>query len=111
MLFLAMLVGITPDVPVLSVTLRCVPDEQRSFAVSLQWIIVRCLGFIPGPIIFGAVIDKACLFWKESCDDETGACYYYDNADLSNYVLALALSCKGATLILFVNKSSCSYVN
>ena len=100
--FFAMLVVTTPSVPFLSVTLRSVPDEQRSFAVSLQWIIVRCLGFIPGPIIFGAVIDKACLFWKESCDDETGACYYYDNRDLSNYVLALALSCRGVSIILFV---------
>ena len=102
MLFLAILLAIAPDVPVLSVTLRCVPDEQRSFAVALQWIIVRCLGFIPGPIIFGAVIDKACLFWKESCDDETGACYYYDNANLSNYFLGLSLGCKTIALVFYV---------
>ena len=101
-MFLSILLATLPDVPAIGVTLRCVPDEQRSFAVALQWIIVRCLGFIPGPIIFGAVIDKACLFWKESCDDETGACYYYDNENMSNYVLALALSCRGVSLILFV---------
>ena len=97
-----MLVVTTPSVPFLSVTLRSVPDEQRSFAVSLQWIVLRFVGFIPGPIVFGAVIDEACLFWKESCDDETGACYYYDNANLSNYVLALALSCKGGAVLLYV---------
>ena len=99
---MSVLLSVLPDVPALSATLRCVPDEYRSVAMALQWIIVRCLGFIPGPIIFGAVIDEACLFWKESCDDETGACYYYDNTDLSNYFLGMSLGCKSLALAFFV---------
>ena len=89
------------DVPALGASLRCVPEKQRSFAVSLQWIIIR-VGSINGPIVFGAVIDEACLFWKESCDDETGACYYYDNKKMSNYLLAVSIVCKIVSITLFV---------
>ena len=96
------LLSFSTDVPGLAATLRCVPDEQRSFAVSLQWIVARCLGTIPGPILFGRVIDETCIFWKESCDDEQGACYYYDNEEMSNYFLALSLCCKVVVIIMFV---------
>ena len=96
------MLAFTSNVPALSATLRCVSDKQRSFALSLQWIIVRCLGSIPGPIIFGRVIDETCIFWKESCDAEQGACYYYDNTDLSNYFLGMSLGCKSLALAFFV---------
>ena len=106
-LFLTFMFGIvmlafTSNVPALSATLRCVSDKQRSFALSLQWIIVRCLGSIPGPIIFGRVIDETCIFWKESCDAEQGACYYYDNNEMSNYFLALTLGCKVVSIITLI---------
>ena len=99
---LLILLATVSEVPAVSAALRCVPDEQRSVAVALKWLFARCLGYIPGPVIYGAVIDKACLFWKESCDDdETGACYYYDNANLSNFFLGLSLGCKGVAIILY----------
>lgn len=84
---------------------RCVHTEQRSFALGIQWIIVRILGTIPGkltnilniiihntdfvhifslsaPMIFGTLIDDSCVLWQESCK-ETGACLVYDNSSLS----------------------------
>ena len=73
---LIILVVASTAVPALIVTLRCVPDKQRSFAVALQSIIGRCVGAIPGPIIFGAAIDKTCIFAKKDCDGDAGACYY-----------------------------------
>eukprot|EP00794_Sanderia_malayensis_P014075 gene14074-15542_t len=48
--------------PMSMVTLRCVPFGLRSFAVGIQWITVRVLGSIPGPILIGYLIDKNCCF-------------------------------------------------
>ena len=35
-------------------------------------------GFVPGPILYGALIDSTCLLWKTSCGS-TGACVLYNN--------------------------------
>ena len=44
-------------------TNRCVPVDQRSYAIALQWDLIRLLGTIPGPILFGHLIDKTCVLW------------------------------------------------
>jgi hypothetical protein len=58
---------------------RCVQDDQRSFALGIQWIKVRLIGTIPAPMVFGALIDETCILWQESCHEENGACLVYDN--------------------------------
>lgn len=79
---------------------RCVHSEQRSFALGIQWIVVRVLGTIPAPMIFGSLIDDSCILWQESCN-EAGACLLYDNASLSRYMLYLALTAKLCSTIFF----------
>ena len=64
---------------------RCVPDTHRSFALGLQWIVVRLFGTIPGPILFGALIDNTCRLWQDTCGMD-GACRNYDNLYMSRYV-------------------------
>lgn len=80
--FLVMFFTFLATMPALTATLRCVPDEQRSFALGIQWIKVRLLGTIPAPMIFGLLIDETCILWQESCDDH-GACLVYDNKYMS----------------------------
>lgn len=65
---------------------RCVHDDQRSFALGIQWIKVRIFGTIPAPLIFGFLIDDSCILWQESCDD-AGACLVYDNYSMSRLVI------------------------
>ncbi|XP_066601024.1 solute carrier organic anion transporter family member 4A1 [Prorops nasuta] len=86
--------------PALSSTLRVVRDDQRSFALGIQWIKVRILGTIPAPMVFGTLIDDTCILWHETCDDR-GACLVYDNYYMSRYMLALALIGKAASLLFF----------
>nr|XP_006811916.1 PREDICTED: solute carrier organic anion transporter family member 4C1-like [Saccoglossus kowalevskii] len=76
--FLIMLLGFTMMAPSSILTMRCVPDQQRSHALGVTSIIYRCFGSIPGPIVIGAVIDSSCLVWQEVCGD-TGTCWIYDN--------------------------------
>lgn len=87
---------------------RCVHDDQRSFALGIQWIIVRLLGTIPAPMIFGTLIDDTCILWQESCND-AGACLVYDNHSLSRYMLSLALIAKICSTVFFLG-ASWSYV-
>lgn len=70
---------------------RCVADEQRSLALGVQSLMFRAFGSIPGPIVFGVIFDSACLFWQFECG-RRGNCWVYDNVDLSNRALGLAVS-------------------
>ena len=38
-------------------------------------------GFVPGPILFGLLVDSACKIWQEQCG-ETGQCLFYNNNEL-----------------------------
>ncbi|XP_055870857.1 solute carrier organic anion transporter family member 4A1-like isoform X4 [Biomphalaria glabrata] len=87
--FMIVFVFIT-SMPSLTATLRCVPDHQRSFGLGIQWIVARCLGSIPGPILFGKMFDLACLVWQKRCDGE-GSCFFYDNHNMSINLMVLAL--------------------
>ncbi|XP_026470716.1 solute carrier organic anion transporter family member 4A1-like [Ctenocephalides felis] len=86
--------------PALSATLRCVRDEQRSFALGIQWIVVRLLGTIPAPMLFGALIDESCILWQGDCDSG-GACLVYDNKNMSRYMVGAAFIGKACSLIFF----------
>ena len=69
--------------------IRCVADDQRTFALGFQSSIVRLVGFVPGPIIFGAVVDSTCLFWQHECG-QRGNCWVYDRSTLSTRAIVLA---------------------
>uniref|UniRef100_A0A8C0XLE5 Solute carrier organic anion transporter family member n=1 Tax=Castor canadensis TaxID=51338 RepID=A0A8C0XLE5_CASCN len=88
------------SIPALTATLRCVCDRQRSFALGIQWILVRTLGSIPGPIAFGWVIDKACLLWQDQCGQQ-GSCFVYQNTAMSQYMLTAGLIYKMLGFLFF----------
>ncbi|XP_027000792.1 solute carrier organic anion transporter family member 4A1 [Tachysurus fulvidraco] len=89
------------SIPALTATLRCVPDNQRSFGLGIQWIVVRTLGGIPGPIAFGSVIDISCLLWQEQCG-ERGSCYLYQNSAMSQYTLIAGIIYKFLGTVFFM---------
>lgn len=76
--FFVMFFTFLSTMPALSATLRCVHDDQRSFALGIQWIMVRLLGTIPAPLLFGRLIDETCILWGDG-----GACLVYDNDYIS----------------------------
>uniref|UniRef100_I3K284 Solute carrier organic anion transporter family member n=1 Tax=Oreochromis niloticus TaxID=8128 RepID=I3K284_ORENI len=89
------------SIPALTATLRCVPDSQRSFGLGIQWIVVRTLGGIPGPIAFGSVIDLSCLMWQDKCGEQ-GSCYLYHNSAMSQYTLVAGILYKVLGTIFFL---------
>jgi organic anion transporter 4A len=70
--------------------------------LGIQWIVVRVLGTIPAPMIFGRLIDESCILWQqESCRTGSGACLLYDNRNMAKYMLLLAVVGKLCSVIFF----------
>lgn len=69
---------------------RCVADEQRTLALGAQSVAFRAFGSIPGPIVFGALFDSACIYWQYECS-RRGNCWVYDNAHLSQRAVILTV--------------------
>uniref|UniRef100_H2YEL7 Solute carrier organic anion transporter family member n=1 Tax=Ciona savignyi TaxID=51511 RepID=H2YEL7_CIOSA len=66
--------------PSLVVTFRVLPQRIRTFGLGVQWLFIRALGSIPGPIMFGTVIDLTCILWqKRICDGSKGSCWIYNS--------------------------------
>ncbi|XP_059836733.1 solute carrier organic anion transporter family member 4A1 [Hypanus sabinus] len=99
--FFVILFTFLSSIPALTATLRCVPDSQRSFALGIQWIVVRTLGAIPGPIAFGSVIDISCLLWQEQ-SSERGSCYIYQNSAMSKALLIAGITYKAVGSVFFL---------
>ena len=75
---MTLLVAVT-QMPVLMVVLRSVEEEEKAFALGIQFVIFRIFGYIPSPIIFGNVIDSTCILWKQTCEGaQGGRCLIYD---------------------------------
>ncbi|KAK3850220.1 hypothetical protein Pcinc_043064 [Petrolisthes cinctipes] len=98
--FVVMMLTFIISLPALSGTLRCVPDSHRSFALGLQWIVIRLLGTIPGPILFGSLFDNTCTLWQNTCG-RGGACRSYDNFYMSRYMMGTSILFKFLSTILF----------
>ncbi|KAF1586233.1 Solute carrier organic anion transporter family member 2B1, partial [Eudyptes moseleyi] len=78
---LSCLVGIlasTSHTPSFMLILRSIQPEDKSFAVGIQFMLLRVLAWMPGPVLYGSAIDTTCILWEKKCDRKA-ACRYYDN--------------------------------
>ncbi|XP_048449728.1 solute carrier organic anion transporter family member 4C1-like [Rhincodon typus] len=91
--------------PITTSVLRCVPDNQRSFSLGIQWLFVRILGTIPGPILFGTVIDMSCILWNKNECGVKGACWTYDNPKMANLITAIGTSAKVISIVALATAS------
>ncbi|XP_063717511.1 solute carrier organic anion transporter family member 4A1-like isoform X2 [Symsagittifera roscoffensis] len=100
--FFMLMVASMVSVPHITCLLRVVPDSQRSLALGLQWVFVRLLGTIPGPIIVGKIFDSTCLLWNESkACHESSFCLSNDSKKLGLYTFLYAI-CPMSVGLLFL---------
>ncbi|XP_064619635.1 solute carrier organic anion transporter family member 4C1-like [Lineus longissimus] len=98
----AVLSGITlfsillPNTPCLSAVLRSVSSSQRTYAMAWYNLVARIFGTIPGPVLYGLVIDGACFQWQEHCG-KRGTCWIYDNKHFSLGMFGLSFAMTGAS--------------
>lgn len=67
----------TSEVGGMLITLRCVNPKDKVMALGLISVAIGLFANVPCPIIYGAVIDNACVHWRKSCGGR-GACQIYD---------------------------------
>lgn len=79
---------------------RCVPDNERAYALGVQWIFLSLLGSMPGPVLFGIFIDKSCALWEKTCSG-IGNCLQYDNVYLSYMLCGATCLFQGQSNYIF----------
>lgn len=92
-LFLQLLFTFAATMPGLVASLRSVEMAERSLSLGLQTIMIRGLGTVPGPIIFGYIMDSTCILWHHNdCNGDKGFCIVYDNFSMSLYVMVIVIT-------------------
>ncbi|XP_078585832.1 solute carrier organic anion transporter family member 4A1-like [Branchiostoma floridae x Branchiostoma japonicum] len=87
--------------PYTATIMRLVSKPRRSFALGVQWTLFRLLAWIPGPVLFGYIIDQACVLWQEECG-VVGACVVYDSGKLGLYLLVSSVSIRLVSMALYL---------
>ncbi|GAV05451.1 hypothetical protein RvY_15584 [Ramazzottius varieornatus] len=60
---------------------RLVDYDLKSLANGVSSVMMSLFGFLPAPIIAGAIIDTACSYWQQSPCGEKGSCLLYNAQD------------------------------
>uniref|UniRef100_A0A673TA28 Solute carrier organic anion transporter family member n=1 Tax=Suricata suricatta TaxID=37032 RepID=A0A673TA28_SURSU len=100
------MIGAMAQTPSVIILIRTVSPELKSYALGVLFLLLRLLGFIPPPLIFGAGIDSTCLFWSTFCGEQ-GACVLYDNVAYRYLYVSIAIVLKSSAFVLYTTSWQC----
>uniref|UniRef100_A0A8C1J4K8 Solute carrier organic anion transporter family member n=1 Tax=Cyprinus carpio TaxID=7962 RepID=A0A8C1J4K8_CYPCA len=100
------MIGAMAQTPSVIILIRTVTPELKSYALGVLFLLLRLLGFIPPPLIFGTGIDSTCLFWSTECGVK-GACLLYDNVSYRHLYVSMAIVLKVVAFLLYTTTWQC----
>lgn len=100
------MIGAMAQTPSVIILIRTVSPELKSYALGVLFLLLRLIGFIPPPLIFGMGIDSTCLFWSSVCG-EKGACLLYDNVSYRHLYVSIAIVLKSSAFLLYATTWQC----
>ncbi|XP_073692072.1 solute carrier organic anion transporter family member 3A1 [Garra rufa] len=100
------MIGAMAQTPSVIILIRTVSPELKSYALGVLFLLLRLLGFIPPPLIFGIGIDSTCLLWSSVCGIK-GACMLYDNVTYRYLYVSIAIVLKSSAFILYAVTWQC----
>nr|XP_002737394.1 PREDICTED: solute carrier organic anion transporter family member 4C1-like [Saccoglossus kowalevskii] len=82
---------------------RCIFADNNTNPNATEAVSGKCIQScsVPGPIIFGAIIDSACVVWQQTCDT-TGSCWIYDNFLFGMKIFIAGVIFMGLTCLFLV---------
>lgn len=93
----------TKKVSRMLIILRCLDEKDKSLGIAFHTMMESLFAYIPCPIIYGALLDAACIMWGTNCGQRAN-CWLYDS-DYLRYVmqgLTLAVIVCGTALDTYV---------
>ncbi|PWA18956.1 hypothetical protein CCH79_00004810 [Gambusia affinis] len=100
------MIGAMAQTPSVIILIRTVSPELKSYALGVLFLLLRLIGFIPPPLIFGMGIDSTCLSWSSVCG-EKGACMLYDNVAYRHVYVSIAIVLKSSAFLLYATTWQC----
>ena len=99
-IFLLMLLNALLFLPYLKVTIGSVNSvEMNTIVLGLKQFFMNAFGTIPGPILFGSVIDATCSYWHTDSQGQR-VCKMYNNQKFALGFGLLGISFKAVCFIL-----------
>jgi hypothetical protein len=74
------------------VSLRAIHPQDKAASMIIMVSALSLFVFLPSPIIFGAIMDNACLVWGQNCGETTN-CLLYDTDTMRNTLCYFVVTC------------------
>ena len=101
-IFLLMFANALTFLPFLKAAIGCIDSEEmNAIGLGIKQFFMNAFGTIPGPILFGSVIDMTCMYWHEDMNDQS-VCKLYNNKKFAFGFGALGVGFKIVCFILIL---------
>lgn len=91
--------------PSTAALMRLFPASHQSVSLALNDFMLKSLGAIPGPILFGVAFDGSCIVSTSTCPSDPGSCVLYDSPKV-RFVLILVFGVGFKILSVIFNAQS-----